>query len=443
MKISNYTFLFKGSEGEFYIYNSLSNALISIEEGVYNIIEKCKKDKTNIEVELLGSEMVELLENKRFVVENEKDELLAYKAIINNLRNKDNYVHLTVAPTMDCNFRCHYCFEQNITKTYIDDNVIDALIKNILNRRNLDSLFLTWFGGEPLMALPQMKMIYDKLMTFWGDRTFESNIITTAYFIDKQAIQTLKDIRVTNMQITLDGLKESHNKIKFTENCNDVFSKIIKNVDLLVAEYPELRITFRVNLTKQNISEYIPLYKFLTEHYAGNNIGVVPAFVMDRTNKNEDKKLFFSNKESSEIILALMWKHNIHSPAIRYPERMFYECAIRNINTMNIDPEGYVYKCWEIIGNKKYAVGKLDTNGDIADTNYTQLNRQLFGADPLSDKTCTQCSYLPVCNGGCPIHRIQNEFEGWHNNTCTLWKGYLPQFLLTHLALKKAGFENH
>jgi uncharacterized protein len=292
------------------------------------------------------------------------------------------------------------------------------------------------------MALPQMKQFYDKFIKVWGNRNFDSNVITTAYFVDKQAIKILKDIRVTNMQITLDGLKDSHNKVKVTEECDDVFSKVIENIDLLVSDYPEMHISFRINLTKQNISEYIPLYKFLAERYAGKNIGISPAFVKDRTNKIADRNLFFDNKESSEIVLALMWQHNIHSPWIRYPSRNIYECAIRNANATSIDPEGYVYKCWEIIGNKKYAIGKLNENGEIVDMNAVNFNRQMYGADPLEDKTCSKCAYLPLCSGGCPIQRIQNEFEGWKNNNCTPMKGFLPQFLLTHLALKKAGHEN-
>lgn len=36
MHISKYTFLFKGNEGECYVYNTLSNALVEIDEAAYN-----------------------------------------------------------------------------------------------------------------------------------------------------------------------------------------------------------------------------------------------------------------------------------------------------------------------------------------------------------------------------------------------------------------------
>ncbi|WP_280697228.1 SPASM domain-containing protein [Dysgonomonas sp. PF1-14] len=96
----------------------------------------------------------------------------------------------------------------------------------------------------------------------------------------------------------------------------------------------------------------------------------------------------------------------------------------------------YIYKCWEIIGNKQYAVGKL-IDGEIKEINHIMLNRQMYGADPIEDKTCSKCSYLPVCNGGCPIQRIENEFENGNNDMCTFYKDFLPEFMKIHLALKK------
>lgn len=141
-------------------------------------------------------------------------------------------------------------------------------------------------------------------------------------------------------------------------------------------------------------------------------------------------------------MLNLLFQKGIHSPYIKYPSQHIAECAIRNRTSIAFAPDGYAYKCWEIIGNKKYAIGKLDKEGNITDVNLTMLNRMLFGADPLDDKTCSKCAYLPICFGGCPIHRLQNEFEGEKNDCCTYYKGYLPYFMRAHLTLKKAGFEN-
>ncbi|MDR3047009.1 MAG: SPASM domain-containing protein [Bacteroidales bacterium] len=441
MRISKYTFLFT-FKNEYYIYNTLSNAMLRIDNDTYSILVECQKNKVEIEREKCDTEFYNLLEDKRFICENEKDEFLVYKSILAAQRNGTSHAHITIAPTMDCNFRCHYCFEKK-TQTYMSSEIIDSILKYISRQKELTSIMLTWFGGEPLMAIDKIKEFYDKFIKNCGNREFNSDIITTAYYITPEVIEILKYVKIRAMQITLDGLKDSHNKIKITEGCDDVFSKIIQNIDLLVEKAPEIHITIRVNLTKENINEYVELYRFLTNRYDGKNIGIAPAFVNNRgVDADKDSPIYFSNKECANYILNLFYQAGIHSPFLTYPARFFEECAIRSQTSIAFDPEGYAYKCWEIIGNKKYAIGKLDEEGDIVDVNLTMLNRMRYGADALDDKTCSKCAYLPICSGGCPIHRIQNEFEGQKNDCCTFCKGYLPHFMRAHLMLKKAGFEN-
>jgi uncharacterized protein len=439
MKISKYTFLFS-SEEDYYVYNTLSNALLNVDKDSYSVLNQIQSKKTEIKENDIDKELYDVLEEKRFIIENNKDEFLAYKSIIDSQRKISNHMHLTIAPTMDCNFSCHYCFEKK-EKIYITSETIDSLIKYIEQQKDLSNIHLTWFGGEPLMAIDRIKEFYDKFRKIW-DGNFSSNIITTAYHISPQTIEILKAVEVTSMQITLDGNKETHNKIKQTEGCSDAFSKVIQNIDLLTKTAPEIHITIRVNLTKENAKEYIELYSFLVRRYNGKNIGIAPAFVNNRgCDSDRNSSVFFKRKECSEFILNLFNNYGIHSPVIRYPSRFFEECAIRNITSMGVDPEGYIYKCWEIIGNKKFAIGKL-VDGKITDINAIVLNRQRYGADTLDDKTCSKCSYLPVCNGGCPIQRIENEFDGKNNDVCTYYKGYLPEFLKAHIKLKKAGFSN-
>ena len=441
MKISKYTFLFPVGE-EYYIYNTLSNALLAIDKDSYNTLKQIQTEQAQIENSTIDAELYEVLSEKRFITENEKDDFLMYKSMIDAQRNGLSHMHLTIAPTMDCNFSCHYCFEEK-EETYITSEVIDSLIKYIEQQKELSGIFLTWFGGEPLMAIDKIQEFYRKFKPVWGEKEFRSNIITTAYHITPEVIEILKEVKVSSMQITLDGSKETHNKIKYTNDCSDVFSKVIQNIDLLTELAPEIYINIRINLTRENIKEYVELYKFLAERYNGKKIGIAPGFVLSRgCNNDKESPLFLSVKECAGYILHLFYNERIHSPAIRYPERFFNECAIRSRTAIGIAPEGYVYKCWEVIGNKKQAIGKLTEDGQIEYTNITVLNRHRYGADTLDDKVCASCAYLPVCNGGCPIQRVENEFEGAKNEVCTYYKDYLPEFLTAHILLKKAGFEN-
>lgn len=183
----------------------------------------------------------------------------------------------------------------------------------------------------------------------------------------------------------------------------------------------------------------------VVNRFKGRNVSIAPAFVLDRgiTNDNsDDDDIFFTPQQESDFILNLA-ASNIDSPFIRYPKPFFSECAIRNDMAISFDPEGYAYKCWEIIGNKEYAIGKLNEDGRLYDVNLKELNRQLYGADPLDDPKCMQCKYLPICCGGCPIQRIENKFNGKCNNTCIFYKGRIEEFLKIHIKRTQSGIYNY
>lgn len=446
MKISKYTFLFNSDNKDFYIYSTLSNALIAIDEESYAVIKKASKDKSDILSGSIDAELYETLVLKKFIVENDIDSFLFYKSILEIQRSDRSGMHLTLAPTMDCNFRCHYCFEKFKEPNYMSTEVMDSIIKYLNSLDSKPEIHITWFGGEPLMAIPQIEQFYDKLIAGYKQPT-HSNIITTGFHINEEAIRVMKKVGITSIQITLDGLKETHNAIKFTKGCDDAFGRVLNNLDLLF-KTSDIHVVFRVNLTKQNENEYLDLFKLLISRYKDyKNFGISPAFVMDRGVSNaspsEMSSCLFTPNEAANYVLDLHHKHNVHSPFLRYPSRFFNECAIRNVMSISFDPEGYAYKCWEVIGNKEYAIGILDNEGRVTDINSIVYNRQLYGADPLEDPTCSACKYLPICNGGCPIQRIQNKFEGGKNCLCTFYKGRMDEFLKIHLSLKKDGLENH
>lgn len=442
MRISKYTFLFDVNDTEFYVYNTVSNALVEIDKDSYLYLQQAKVEKSELSVNGIDKKLYDVLVAKKFITDNDQDNLLFYKSVIIAQRTSKSQMHLTLAPTMDCCFKCHYCFEKYKDKNYMTEAVMDSIIKYQCSLPSKPEVKITWFGGEPLMATSQMEQFYDKFVAEYG-KPSRSNVITTGFHLNKETIQVLKKLAVVQVQITLDGLKETHNAIKSTPDCDDAFTKVLDNVELLLST-SDIHVVFRVNLTKLNAHEYVDLYRLLSERFKNyKNYGIAPAFVMDRgACSMEGTADFFTGSERTQFILDLQNKYKIHSPFIRYPSKTLNECAIRNSLAISFDPEGYAYKCWEVIGNREYAVGKLNNDGVLQVINDVVLNRQMYGADPLEDPVCSGCKYLPICHGGCPVQRIENTFENKHNHCCTHYKGHLEDFLKIHLALKKMGVEN-
>ncbi|MDR0828880.1 MAG: SPASM domain-containing protein [Prevotellaceae bacterium] len=441
MKISNYTFLFANSEG-YFVFNALSKAFLQINKECFDVLSEKKNNNEQLNKQDIDTELFNELVNRLFICENYKDEFLIYKSANMNIRNKTSAMSITIAPTMDCCFSCFYCFEKgNHTKTYITDEVMNAIVKNISNRKELQYINLTWFGGEPLMAIDKMRIFYHKFRPLFKGN-FSSNIITTAFHIDENVIDILKEIEVTSMQITLDGTEKTHNSIKFTDGCDNAFQKVISNIDLLVEKYPEIQINLRINTTKTNVCEYVELHKFITDRYKNYNIFMTNGYVMNRNNSMTtiETSTLLSNDDCSKLAIDLWKNHKILTHWLMYDNYLTFECAVRNRNSLIVDPEGYTYQCWEVIGNKKHAIGRLDKEGNITEINQKELNRNLYGADPFENAQCKKCSYLPMCSGGCPYQRIENEFECGKNELCTTYKNHISEWLTTYLELKKLGY---
>lgn len=445
MVISRYTFILDSS-GRYYLYNSLSNALVEVDHETYSYLKKHDTEGTQVDESSIDETLWHMLTEKRFLCENQEDELLFYKAPVQSLREQRNFMHLTVAPTMDCCFRCFYCFEQTKSRKYMSEDVMDSIIEYVKNLSGLRRMLLTWFGGEPLMAQPHISQFYRKLRSsFSGD--IQSDIITTGYHIDSNTVDLFRETRISSVQITLDGDRESHNRVKFTDGCSDVFTKTIENARMLAEKIPDINIVFRVNVTKNNAAEYPEVFRRLYSTFTGKNISVSPAVVKNvhhssLSRRNPGESIYFSNDEFTDFIIDLLYKYGIHTPFIRYPGNQLCECAVRDKMSMAFDPEGFAYKCWEKIGDTRYAIGKLNAEGLLENLNIKEMNRELYGADPLSSPECTGCKYLPICNGGCPIDRIQNEFEGYNNELCSLYKGRIKEFMEAHIKLREAGCQN-
>ena len=146
MKQSKYNFYYK-IKNKHFLFNALSKGLILLNENNYNNLKHNKFSEMN-------QEDIKMLKDSDYLIEDDEDELKEYKYLY--LKNQYNIQSLviTVAPTMNCNFSCPYCFEKreiNLMNKEVQDSLIKYIYKKIkLNK--IKKLVITWYGGEPLMA---------------------------------------------------------------------------------------------------------------------------------------------------------------------------------------------------------------------------------------------------------------------------------------------------
>jgi len=113
-----------------------------------NSVERLLESRS---VENVDDRMIKVLYENNILVDDDinEDELIDqkyYKAVYDNRE-----LHLVIYPTTACNLRCKYCWESN-TPSFMSEEVKDRILKFLKREvRYYKSLFVSWFGGEPLM----------------------------------------------------------------------------------------------------------------------------------------------------------------------------------------------------------------------------------------------------------------------------------------------------
>lgn len=59
----------------------------------------------------------------------------------------EQYLHLILTPTEQCNFRCVYCYEE-FKRGTMEQSVQDGLVTFVSGQAELAQLDVNWFGGE-------------------------------------------------------------------------------------------------------------------------------------------------------------------------------------------------------------------------------------------------------------------------------------------------------
>jgi len=320
---------------------------------------------------------------------------------------------LTIAPTIQCNLRCPYCFESSKPKGIMTQKVCDEIIKFMESHQVSKYFNVTWFGGEPLLASEPIKYLMDKFDGLDNLKFLSNSIITNGTLISKKTLSAFEKKPLNSAQITFDGLKNSHDSKRRTASGKGSFDLILKNISLLHNISPQTTISLRVNVDKNNAGEFLELRKMLLDRFSDiSNLNIYPAVVRGDFNCNTT---LFTAKDQIDFYNYLS-ENGV--PMEKYPTLCSKGCSATHIGSYVIGPNGELYLCWEHVGKSEYIVGNIS---EITLSNPSLFRQYRMNGLCFSDKRCKSCALLPICDGGCPDKRIDNAFRGGTNNLCNIY----------------------
>jgi uncharacterized protein len=433
MKWSKYNYLFKSSKYGYLLYNSLSNSFVEIDEDGYEFFQSLQ-GKENVEMN--DKDNLQTLTEIKALVENDKDEYYNIKYLTHLQRFSQHHLELTLNPTLHCNFSCPYCFEQNKPPIYMTDEVENSLIEFVKGKNHVQSIHVVWFGGEPLMAYDRIVSITNRIKALDAKIDYSSSMITNGYLLSEEVINNLEELNISNIQITIDGPAEIHDKRRPLKSGKGTFDTIVQNIDNLKKHDPNYNIVIRVNVDGTNDLTFIDTFRFFHKRY-GMNMPIIPGFITNESNCTSIDCVY--DREKKAKFLTNLYKQYGLNVFGFYPDEIRYECPIRNPYYLVIGPEGEIYKCWDDVGNKNMVVGSLMDKEMI---NHSLLTRYYVGGDALDDNNCRDCFHLPICGGGCPHIRIENEYQNKKTDVCDYMKDNLSEFLELHYDCKNKFLNN-
>ncbi|MDD2951805.1 MAG: radical SAM protein [Parabacteroides sp.] len=336
----------------------------------------------------------------RFVLEDSENELAyVYKKNADEV-NRLNY-KLTILPTFSCNFNCWYCVQHH-KRSFMTEQVVEQVKKHIfykIKEQEIQSLNIEWFGGEPLLGFEKVIIpitSYAKQVCEEYNLPFSSGATTNGYLFTRNMLEKMKSLNMTGFQITLDGMREFHDKIRVAPNRSS-FDEILKRINLICEILEYANVMIRINYDNENLDP--DLFLDQIEERLNPSYKSRVSFLL---RKVWQVKLSDQNKIKNLCFVQEATRRGFQVSPQTYLNTSYIRCYACRKNYNTIAPNGDVYKCTaceEYSGEK--ALGRLNSKGKI-DWLIPGFEEKYFGYRPFENEQCKVCKYLPLCWGECP-----------------------------------------
>lgn len=395
--------------------NYMNNAIILLDKIGHEFLEN-----PNDSVDAVSHGMAETLIKLGFLIDddyNEKEIVQLRRS--NELFNSTMY-QLIINPTLDCNLSCWYCYEKKYKSSKISHDIIEGIKKHLiwkLQNEPFTTLKLSFFGGEPFYNYPAIKELleFSKKVCNEHKKNLYLDFTTNGTLLTKDIVNFLSRFSC-QFQITIDGDKAKHNRIKFMEGRQtDTFSLSFDNMKMIQSTIPHALLFLRINFDANTLRGFNEILQRIKE--LDNKKTIV---ILKRVWQVNDKKI------NDEEVNSTIEKLNDAGFRVDYYTQGKL-CFAERRNEAVINYDGNVFKCTTISDfNDKSAYGKLNIDTGQIIWNESKLAQD--NATQTPDK-CLKCPQYPACYGPCPL-QIRAGNTGCYMDTLNLTRKEYFKYLL-------------
>jgi uncharacterized protein len=390
------------------LYNTMKKKYIEIPMNLY---ERIKSKFHNKFLEMLFKDYLR----------SDKNEDILFEYFMNTMIYQSNRLNLTIMMTMDCNFKCVYCFEgwiENRTgSTKLDEDKISNWIIEMVKKYHFNYVDICFHGGEPLLEIDKIEKISIVLSAFFERNKVQYifTAVTNGYLLNEVNVLKLYQSKIKIVQITIDGTKDVHDMRRPLKNGSGTFETIVNNIKANKYLSCYLNIVYDVS-NYRNVYELIDYLRInLSDSISMIIIGDVKPIIHNSFIDNN----IIEQRESARIRLDIMKK--IITSGFNVPFDLDYQlCTLKQKGAFVITPDSNIYKCISGVGMSEFYLCQLN---DMVDP----IEKQAFFFEKNTDLSCKNCCYKPLCNGYCFYERhVTNKGKICHRS---FWDEYVPLYI--------------
>lgn len=282
------------------------------------------------------------------------------------------FLQLIILPTEDCNFRCTYCYEDYAIGRMSDEtlNAIKAHIQ--LRLPKLNTLRLSWFGGEPLIAKDIVAEItaFSKEKAVQSGVSFSADITTNAFTLKKALFESLTNMGIRTYQISLDGDELEHDKTRKLITNKGTFAGIWSNLVSIKSSVELFHIMLRVHVHSNNFESVKSLLVKINQEFGSDTRFTILLRAVSNLGGDGVKQLNLIRKTSELLdelkadLKALGWYSNRHGQ--EDPIESLKVCYAAMPSSLVVRADGTLAKCTVAFNDPRNRIGKINPDGTLA-----------------------------------------------------------------------------
>lgn len=297
--------------------------------------------------------------------------------------------------TTTCNLNCSYCYEGELKKNKSMDfktaeKIIEFIIEYI-KKKNEDNLIINYHGGEPFLEFKIIKFITQEISRKANEinKKVVFGATTNGTLINTEIKEFLYHKPNFHISVSLDGAKETHDSNRVYRNGNGTYNKIVPICLEMLKKRPDIRARMTFNSCTVN-----SLYENIV-HLADLGFNVIASAPNYFDNGWNAKSMSILSKELEKVynFVELKKKYNTSFRVGLVDATLKKKkgpCS-GGINSININPEGYIFPCTYVVENQKYIIGDVKTGIDLEKVNNFQLINKGVNTE------CEGCNYMQYC----------------------------------------------